>query len=1170
MTGRRVSLTDKYDVHRPDVFLTGTQALVRLALMQRALDKNTGLNTAGYVSGYRGSPVGAVDQQFQRAASFLQNADIVFEAGLNEDLAATAVWGSQQAGMRGDGRFDGVFAMWYGKGPGVDRSGDVFRHANMAGSARHGGVLVLMGDDHTCESSTTAHQSEFALMDALIPVFNPANVSEMISLGLHGFALSRYAGVWCGLKCVKDNVESTASIHSPLIFDNRLPEFTEPPGGLNIRPGDNRHEQEIRMHRFKLEAAKAYVLENALNQVTIPGTDSPNKKPRIGIVSTGKSYMDTLQALRELGLDEASCNQLGIALYKIAMPWPLEPQGIRQFADGLELLIVVEEKRSLIEFQIKDLVFNAITRPQIIGKLDEHGAVLLQPEGALNPMQIAEVIGTRVVNMTRNNAVQDCLDNINHVLNRERDVMAVQRVPYFCAGCPHNSSTVVPEGSRAYAGIGCHWMVQIMDRNTEGSTQMGGEGANWIGEAHFSSTDHVFQNIGDGTYNHSGLMAIRAAIAAKTNITFKLLYNDAVAMTGGQSHEGGMSPYDIAAELVSAGVQKLVFVSDQPDNVENDRLPAGVSVFNRSELMQVQKDLATVAGTTALIYEQTCAAEKRRRRKRGTMIDPPRRAYIHPDVCEGCGDCGVQSNCVAILPLETPLGRKRQIDQSACNKDFSCINGFCPSFVVLEGAELRSRDHGSGIDVPKTPEPAAVVSLENPYSIALTGVGGTGVVTIGALLGMAAHIEGRGCGVIDMAGLAQKGGAVVSHIKIAATPDDITAIRLADAGADLLLGCDELVSSEDSILRLLRKDGDFPSHAVINTTLRLTGEFTRDPDYKLPVNLMRRRIEQSLAEQHGHFVDASGIATAILNDSIGSNLFMLGVAYQLGLIPLTSDSIREAITLNAVAVDFNLAAFDWGRAWVDDPGPVESIVAASTQTDMSEQSSNKTVDALTADRAERLRKYQNNRYARRYRDFIETIQRQDVIEGQPLTRALANGLFKLMAYKDEYEVARLYSSSSFMQSINEQFTGDFEPRLQLAPPLLSRPDSATGRIAKREFGPWVFRLFALLAKMRFLRGTWFDPFGYTSERRMERRLIQDYRQMIETHLIDQIPSVRNELYDTLTELAELPLSMRGFGHVKQNNVDKALIRRDELMAQLTLLTQGKSQTIEHDHVARAS
>ncbi len=1171
MTGRRVSLSDKYDVHRPDVFLTGTQALVRLALVQRALDHQSGLNTAGYVSGYRGSPVGAVDQQFQHAAEFLNKAEIVFEPGLNEDLAATAVWGAQQASMRGDGRYDGVFAMWYGKGPGVDRSGDVFRHANMAGSARHGGVLVLMGDDHTCESSTTAHQSEFALMDALIPVLNPANVSEIISLGLHGFALSRFAGVWCGLKCVKDNVESTASIHSPLLFENSLPQFDVAAGGLNIRPNDNRHEQEIRMHRFKLEAVKAYARENTLNHVTIPGAVSQADKPRIGIISTGKSYMDTLQALRELDLDEAACNQQGIALYKVAMPWPLEPQGIREFAKDKELLIVVEEKRSLIEFQLKDILYNTDLRPQIIGKSDEKGAVLLQPEGALNPMQIAEVIGTRLVTMTRNNAVQDRLDDIRQVLNRERDVLGVQRVPYFCAGCPHNSSTVVPEGSRAYAGIGCHWMVQIMERNTEGCTQMGGEGANWIGEAHFSTTGHVFQNIGDGTYNHSGLMAIRAAVAAGTNITFKLLYNDAVAMTGGQSHEGSMSPYDIAAELVSAGVEQLVFVSDQPDSVEKHRLPADVGVFDRGDLMQVQKRLSEISGTTVLIYEQTCAAEKRRRRKRGTMIDPPRRAYIHPDVCEGCGDCGVQSNCVAILPLETSLGRKRQIDQSACNKDFSCINGFCPSFVVLEGAELKSRGNNLGSDVPDTDEPSTVVSLDKPYSIALTGVGGTGVVTIGALLGMAAHIEGKGCGVIDMAGLAQKGGAVVSHIKLAATPDEITAIRLADAGADLLLGCDELVSSEDSILRLLRKNGDAPSHALINTTERSTGEFTRDPDFKLPVNLMRRRIEQSVGEGHGQYVDASAMATAILGDSIGSNLFMLGAAYQLGLIPLTAASIREAITINAVAVDFNLAAFDWGRAWVVNPTQVEERAAAAQPAGNSADRQ-LSLDALIDDRAERLQLYQSRRYAGRYRRFVETVRREDGIDGQPLTRAVADGLYKLMAYKDEYEVARLYSSGDFLQSLKTSFSGDFEPRLQLAPPLLSRPDPSTGRIAKREFGPWIFKLFPWLAKFRFLRGTWFDPFGHTSERRVERQLINDYTSMIKEYVVGRIPPAQNEVYDTLTGLCDLPSGMRGFGHVKQKNIDKVHQQRDQLLLQLDQLQNPSADlpTSGNDNVARAS
>ncbi len=1148
MTLRPVSLNDKYDTGIDEVFLTGTQALVRLCLMQASLDQRAGLNTAGYVSGYRGSPLGAIDQQFSAAATFLDASNIVFEPGLNEDLAATAVWGSQQAGMRGDGRYDGVFGMWYGKGPGVDRTGDAFRHANMAGSSAHGGVLVLMGDDHTCESSTTAHQSEFAMMDALIPVMNPANVSEIISLGLHGYAVSRFAGVWCGLKCVKDNVESTASIVTSLDFNPVIPELELPPGGLNIRANDNRHAQESRMHRYKHEAVKAYVRANQLNHTTIVST-APGGQPRVGLVSTGKSYMDTLQALQELALDDEAAGKLGLSLFKVAMPWPLEPEGIREFAADLDLLIVVEEKRSIVETQIKEILYGTDNAPVVIGKQDEQGMVLLQAEGALNPMQIAQVIGSRLARLSRNNALQSRVDDINQILNRDIDVLSVKRLPYFCAGCPHNSSTVVPEGSRAYAGIGCHWMVQMMDRNTEGSTQMGGEGANWIGEAHFSNTEHVFQNIGDGTYNHSGLLAIRAAIASKTNITFKLLYNDAVAMTGGQGHEGDLSPYDIAHEIHAAGARQIVMVSDQPDAIERQQLPDGISVHHRDELMSVQKKLANESGVSVLIYEQTCAAEKRRRRKRGTMIDPPRRVFINPEVCEGCGDCGVQSNCVAILPLDTELGRKRQIDQSACNKDFSCVNGFCPSFVVLEGAELR-KPEALDAAIPEVAEPLNKVDLTHPYAIALTGVGGTGVVTIGALLGMAAHIDNRGCGIIDMAGLAQKGGAVVSHIKLGATPESIKAIRIADGGTDLLLGCDELVSTEDHILKTLDKA---QSHLVVNTVERLTGEFTRNPDFKLPVSLMQHKLKDAVADECAHFVNAAGLATALLGDSIGGNLFVLGVAYQKGLIPLSSGSLLQAIELNGVAVEFNKRAFAWGRAWVEQPEQVEQMaVQASPASPEAGTGDSDDLDQIIVNRERRLEAYQNRRYARRYRSFVDSVRADDPTENQKLSLAVAKNLYKLMAYKDEYEVARLYTDGAFSETVKKQFTGDFTMKLQLAPPLLSRVDKESGRASKREFGPWVLKLFNGLARFKFLRGTPLDIFGYSNERRMERKLITDYKETMSDTLAAVSELKSSESYtqdlDRLVQIASVPEMIRGFGHVKLANAGKAAKHQTELLA----------------------
>ncbi|MGE4326918.1 MAG: indolepyruvate ferredoxin oxidoreductase family protein, partial [Pseudodonghicola sp.] len=1062
MTLMPVDLNDKYDLNKTRVYITGTQALIRLCLTQSWLDRKAGLNTAGYVTGYRGSPLGGLDAQFPRAAKQLAAAQVIFEPGLNEDLAATALWGSQQAEMRGEGKYDGVFGMWYGKGPGVDRTGDVFRHANLAGSSSNGGVLVLMGDDHTCESSTTCHQSEYALMDAMIPVLNPANLQEILDYGLHGWALSRYAGTWAGLKLVKDNVESTASIVAdPAAFRSVLPVDHElPEGGLNIRPGDMPQDQEVRLHRHKLNAVRAYVRANGLDRVILSG----GAKPRIGIVSTGKSYMDVLSALAELGINQARAEALGLSLYKVAMPWPLEPRGIAEFAKGLDQLIVVEEKRGLMEDQIRSQLFGLEGAPgSIIGKQDETGATLFQAELALNPMQIAEAVGLRLAAATGDAEVAAHTASVRDRLGAERESLAIQRKPYFCAGCPHNTSTRLPEGTRGYAGIGCHWMSQMMGRNVDGYTHMGGEGANWIGEAHFSTRKHMFQNLGDGTYNHSGLMAIRAAVAAKTTITYKILFNDTVAMTGGQDHEGELSPHRIAAEVKAAGVTRLAFMSDRPDLYTAADFPPGTSIDHRDDLIRVQKELAQIDGVTVLLYEQTCAAEKRRRRKRGKMEDPDRRVFINPAVCEGCGDCGVKSNCVAVLPLETEFGRKRTIDQSACNKDFSCVKGFCPSFVSVMGGRLR-KPKAQGGELPPLAEPKRLVGLDHPFAIALTGVGGTGVVTIGALLGMAAHVEGRGCGIIDMTGMAQKGGAVTSHIMLAEDPAQIGAIRIPPGKADLVLGCDLVVSASDQLVKMV-KPGE--AHLVVNTHEMMTGDFTRDADFRLPVTLMEARLKAAVPAGASVFVNATRLGTALMGDSIAANLFMLGVAYQKGLIPLSADAIEQAIELNGVAIPFNLQSFAWGRMWVQDRDYVESRGRVAPVIHPEEQP----LDELIAQRVADLTAYQNARYAARYKALVDRVAAADPCGDKALTRAVARAAYKLMAYKDEYEVGRLYSDGRFARALAEQFEGDFTLKLHLAPPIFSKRDADTGHLLKRDFGPWVLKLMPLLARMKWLRGT---------------------------------------------------------------------------------------------------
>lgn len=1116
-----IGLDDKFNVNERSILITGTQALVRLCLLRAELDKRAGLNTAGYVSGYRGSPLGGVDGQFLGAKKHLSQANIIFESGLNEDIAATALWGTQQAEMRGDGKYDGVFGMWYAKGPGVDRTGDVFRHANLAGTSRHGGVIAVLGDDHTCESSTTCHQSEFAMVDAMMPVLSPSTVQDLIEYGLHGWQLSRFSGQWVGLKCVKDVVEATATITSDIdTFKPVIPNIdTMPADGLNIRPFDMPVEQEKRLHKHKVGAAIAYSRANNLNKCTYSG----GKNPRIGIISTGKSYMDVLQSLHILGIDEQLADTLGLAVYKVGMVYPLDPQGIREFAKTLDQVIVVEEKRGLLETQVREILYGIENQPSVIGKRDETENVLFQSEYALNPKQIAQTIGERVFAKTKNKTVGNAVTTLTARLDEERLELKVARKPYFCAGCPHNTSTVLPNGARGYAGIGCHWMVQSMDRNTEGYTHMGGEGANWIGESKFSNRRHVFQNLGDGTYNHSGILALRAAIASNVNITYKILYNDAVAMTGGQVHDGDLSPKSIVAEVYAAGVKKIAFMSDRPELYSKSDFPTGTTISHRDDLIPVQEELSKLDGVTVLVYEQTCATEKRRRRKRGLLDDSKEHLYINPDVCEGCGDCGVQSNCVAITPLETPNGRKRKIDQSACNKDFSCVKGFCPSFVTIKGGGLR-KPAPLEASLPQLIEPKPTVDLNHgPYAIALTGVGGTGVVTIAAILGMAAHLEGKGSGSVDMAGLAQKGGAVTSHIAIAQNPNDIKTIRIAPGGADLVLGCDIVVSAADPLLDTVTKGR---TKMVINLAEMTTGDFIKNADFTLPIDLMRKRLTNAVDPDAAFFADATRIATKLMGNSIAANMFMLGLAYQLGLLPLGQQSIHRALELNNIQIDFNKKAFEWGRIWVQDP---EFILTALKEDDQQEHI--ETLSEKMRRHTTSLTNYQNAAYAKQYEDLVAIAVQADTIGDKMLATTVADTCYKLMAYKDEYEVARLYSSPSFRAGLDAQFEGDTKLSIHLAPPLLSKRNPMTGVPIKRTFGPWVFTAMKLLAKGKILRGGAFDIFGKSAERKMERKLVQDYFALVK----DLCENLTNNNYDASNKTLNMALNVCGFGHVKEKN-----------------------------------
>jgi indolepyruvate ferredoxin oxidoreductase len=1139
VTLAEVTLDDKYAKERGRIFLTGIQALVRLPMVQRHRDLAAGYKTAGYVTGYRGSPLGGLDQQLAAARRFLDEHHIVFRPGVNEDLAATALWGTQQAELHGEGRCDGVFGMWYGKGPGVDRTGDVFKHGNLAGTSRLGGVLVLMGDDHTCESSTTAHQSEFALIDAQIPVLNPAGVAELLEFGLKGFALSRYSGCWVGLKCVHDTVNTAASIElDPEAVRIVTPEFALPPGGLNIRWPDPPLAQEERLHRFKLDAARAFAASNRFDRLIFD-----SQAARLGIVSTGKSYLDLRQALADLGIDQDVAARLGLRVLKLGLVWPLERAAALAFADGLEQIVVVEEKRGLIESQLKELLYGRTGAPAIVGKRDEQERPLFPSHGALTSNQIAEVLAQRILRLDRDDRVAARLERLQHMHRTELPPSPLLRTPYFCSGCPHNTSTRVPEGSIAKAGIGCHYMAQWMERSTAGYTQMGGEGANWVGEAPFSTRSHVFQNIGDGTYYHSGLLAIRAAIAAGVNITFKILYNDAVAMTGGQSVDGPLSVPQITREVAAEGACQVVVVTDEPDKYPlNAGFAPGTTIRHRDELDAVQRELRAIPGTTVLVYDQTCAAEKRRRRKRGQMADPPRRVVINEMVCEGCGDCGLASNCVAIVPVETEFGRKRQIDQSACNKDYSCLKGFCPSFVTVEGAELRKSQPASVDDAPleALPEPAPP-ALADSYGIVIGGVGGTGVVTIGALLGMAAHLEGKGAAVLDMTGLAQKGGAVMSHLRIAPRPEHIQTVRIAPGGARLLLGCDLVVAGgKEALLALDPERG----HAVVNTHRMMTGDFTRHADLDFPAAALRRAIVQTAGERAA-FVDASRLATALLGDAIAANLFMVGFAYQQGLLPVSAEAIERAIELNGVAAGMNRRAFRWGRRAALDPAAVEAA-ATPLAAPAEDQRPAVSLEEAIARRVAFLTDYQDAAYALRYSRLVTRVREVEAgrAPGESgLTEAVARYHFKLLAYKDEYEVARLYTHGEFRARLASQFEGRPKLRIHLAPPLWAARDPATGELEKRAYGPWILSAMRWLAKLKRLRGTAIDPFGYSAERRTERRLIGDYERVIE----ELLAGLTLEKHKLAVAIAQIPEQIRGFGHVKQRHLQIARQREAELL-----------------------
>jgi indolepyruvate ferredoxin oxidoreductase len=1138
----QVDLDDKYLQRNGQVFMSGTQALLRLALDQRRRDERQGLNTAGFISGYRGSPLGRYDQELWSESKLLKDHHIHFQPGINEDLAATAVWGSQYVGSVPGARYDGVFGIWYGKGPGVDRSGDAFKHANSAGTSQHGGVLAIAGDDHAAKSSTTAHQSDYALMASGIPVLYPSNVQDILDFGLHGIAMSRYSGCWIGMKVVTDVVESSGSVQvGEALPATTLPPKPASPDGLNIRGNDiSPQVQEQRLYEHKLHAAQAYARANGIDRIV---ANAPGA--RIGIVSAGKAFADVRQALRSLGhaSDEAVA-AAGIRLLKIGLVWPLDPAIVERFADGLDTLVVVEEKRPLLEHQVKAILYDAplARKPRIVGKFagssewsDARGDAVFSSVGELAPPLIAERIAALLGLPFEPPA------------NPESDKLpGAVRAATFCSGCPHNTSTQLPDGSRAFAGIGCHGMVLLTGRDPYGTVgQMGAEGAMWVGQAPFTDEKHIFANMGDGTYFHSGFLAIRQAVAAHVPITYKLLVNGFVSMTGGQPIDGELSTVQMVSELLAEGVKRIVVVADDPARYDDPamKLPPGVPVRHRRELDAVQRELREYGDVSVLLYDQVCATERRRLRKRGRYADPDKRTFINAAVCEGCGDCSDKSGCLSVEPLETEFGRKRKINQSSCNKDYSCVEGFCPSFVTVHGGRLRKKggpgegDGGFGaLPVPTLPD------IADGYAILITGIGGTGVITLGAVLAMAAHLDGHAASALDMTGLAQKYGAVMSHVRIAPDAARIKTARLASGEADLVVGCDLIVSAgTDAVSKMVPGR----TRVAVNMEVSPTSAFARDPDWKVvPEELLARIAHASGSAAEG--IEATRLATALMGDAIAANMFLLGYAWQRGWLPVSLDAMQRAIELNGVGVELNEKSFLWGRRAAVDLPAVERHVRPANVVSFTPNRARKTPD-LIAHREAELVKYQNRAYARRYRALVDRVAQaeQALQAGDRLTRAVARYYYKLLAYKDEFEVARLYASPAFRESLAGAFEGDYRLHFNIGAWPFATRDPNTGLPRKREIGPWALTAFGWLARLRGLRNTVLDPFRGNSERRHALRDIAEYEADID-RLLENLDAAR---LSTAVAVAELPEHIRGYGHVRERHVAQVRERREALWLQ---------------------
>ena len=1154
------ALADNLGATAGTVFLTGTQALVRLLLMQHARDAAAGIASRGFLSGYRGSPLGMVDQQAWKASSLLDAAGVKFLPAINEELGATAVLGTQRVESDPERTADGVFAMWYGKGPGVDRAGDALKHGNAYGSSPQGGVLVVAGDDHGCVSSSMPHQSDQTMQSWHMPVLAPANVAEYLEFGLYGWALSRFSGNWVGFTALSEVVESgstvdldetNARVAAWRSADDvvRATGFVAPADGLHYRwPDLPSLKIEARLFA-KLDAVRAFAKVNSIDRDVVVAP-----RASVGIVTCGKAHLDLLEVFRRLDIPLAALADAGVRIYKVGLAYPVEPTRIETFATGLDEILVVEEKAGIVEQQLRDLFYNRAVRPKVIGKRDVDGRPLVSELGELRPSRLIELVAAwlaaRFPALDRRHLVRDF--TVPELLANDGD--AVKRVPYFCAGCPHNTSTRVPEGSRAQAGIGCHFMASWMDRDTEGLIQMGGEGVDWVSHAMFTKVPHVFQNLGDGTYYHSGYLAIRQAVAAGSNITYKILFNDAVAMTGGQPVDGTITVDAIARQVEAEGATKVVVLSDDIGKYDAIRakFPAGTEFHDRDGLDAVQRRLRELPGVTILIYEQTCAAEKRRRRKKGELVDPARRLFINDRVCEGCGDCSVQSNCVAVLPLETPLGRKRAIDQSSCNKDYSCAKGFCPSFVGVVGGRLKKRPGalaGAAAErfaalVERLPLPAPHV-WTGPYDLLVTGVGGTGVVTVGALIAMAAHLEASSASVLDFMGFAQKGGSVLSFVRLARDKAALNQVRIDAQQADAVLACDVVVAASADALQTVRRGR---TRVLANRHEIPVAESISNPDADLRVEALLAKIGFAAGAERVETMDAQRLAQEFVGDTIVANIVALGYAWQRGLVPVGLAAMLRAIELNGVAVDANKAAFSLGRLAAADPGAARELLHEPAPT----ADAVEPLDALIERSARFLAAYQDERYADRYRRLVAKVRaREQALVGaagaMPLTRAVAEQLRKLMAYKDEYEVARLYTDGEFRRQLDEQFEGDPAIEFYMAPPALVKP-KRSGAAAKPprkiRLGGWMWPVLQVLARGKRLRGTAFDPFGRTEERRLERRLIAEYEARVDELLAGLSP----ERHAVAVAIANVPGSIRGYGHVKLASLTIARARERELLS----------------------